>query len=170
MSVQSTIESLLKLKPISREFAESLARKMGMDCDPATGVVTGPQILELGDKSTETRVGEYVVLCFEFNFMDERRERLAEAKAAAAKKAESPTTEGLYCLYLGAFMSSIQGRVISCDMTNIPTANLWAISAGLRDGVAFREGRVDTDDDFNTYEDFVTNLKDAVGGVQFAPQ
>lgn len=169
MSVQSTIEALLKLKPISREFAESLARKMSMSVDPETGVVTGPQILELGDKSTETRVGEYVVLCFEFNFMDERRDRLAEAKATAAGKVESPTAEGLYCMYLGAFMSSIQGRVISCDVTNIPTANLWAISAGLRDGVAFREGRVDEDESFNTYEDFVSNLKDAVGGIQFAP-
>ena len=106
MSVQSTIESLLKLKPISREFAESLARKMGMDCDPATGVVTGPQILELGDKSTETRVGEYVVLCFEFNFMDERRERLREQQAKLLPDPKAPKIGDEYTTTIGRIVVS----------------------------------------------------------------
>ena len=155
MSVQSTIESLLKLKPVHRGLADEVARKMGMNCDPTTGIVTGTQ-----------RLGEYIILCFESNFMDERRERLEEAKNAA-RKADAPTSEDLYCLYLGAFMNSIQGRVfVSPDL---PTASRWAIAAGLRDGVAFREGRVDEDESFNDYEDFVVNLKAAVGGIQFAP-
>ena len=157
MSVQSTIESLLKLKPISRDLAEEVARKMGMNCDPSTGIVTG---------TGTQRLGGYIILCFESNFMDERRERLEEAKNAA-READAPTSDDLYCLYLGAFMNGIQGRVfVSPDL---PMASRWAIAAGLRDGVAFREGRVDEDESFNDYEDFIVNLKAAVGGIQFAP-
>ena len=89
MTIKSTIASLLELKPISREFAEVVARKMSMSVDHETGVITGPQVLNLGEGAEETRVGEYVVLCFEFNFMDERREMLREQKFADNFKTEN---------------------------------------------------------------------------------
>ena len=82
MTIKSTIASLLELKPISRELAEFVARKMGMSVDQETGIVTAPQVLNLGEGAEETRLGEHVILCFEFNFLDERRERLREQQFA----------------------------------------------------------------------------------------
>lgn len=89
MTIKSTIASLLELKPISRELAEVVARKMGMSVDPETGIITAPHVLNLGDGAEETRVGEHVILCFDLNFLDERREMLREQKFADNFKTEN---------------------------------------------------------------------------------
>lgn len=108
MSVQSTIESLLKLKPVDRQLALAVAEKMSMSVDIA-GVVTGPVTsMEEGPdgKRHMVSLGEKVILCFEFNFMDERRERLREQQANILPDPKAPRIGDEYSTTIGRIVVS----------------------------------------------------------------
>jgi len=82
----TALKDFLRIKPVDIDLAQKVAKAMDMNCDPMTGIVTGRSVIKTHrDDGTpvDVDVGERVVLCFEYNFMDYRREQLAAQKIDA---------------------------------------------------------------------------------------